>query len=483
MRLTVGEILNAVGGRLVAGDPDEAATGVSTDSRALQAGDLFVALKGERHDGHQYLADVFAKGAAAAIVQEGAEEPNPDFRNLIEVRDTLTALGDLAHFWRRRFPIPVVAITGSNGKTTAKDMTAAVLAAAYRVLKTEGNFNNLIGLPLTLFRLRPEHEMAVVEMGMNRLGEIDRLAEIASPSVGVVTTVARAHLEGLGGLANVARAKGELIARLPEGGLAVLNADASGGGRFTPEFARAARRRGARAATFGLSPKADYRAIRVKAEGLKGVRFDARVVGKKWGKTAAFSLGVPGRHNVSNALAAIAVGDRFDVPVSKMRSALSRFHAGSKRMEIVRLAKGIDVVNDCYNANPDSTEASLHFLKELGPRRRRVAVLGEMLELGRWAASCHREVGGAAARSGVKLLFAVGPHAEDLVKGARRAGLAKSSSFSFGQVEESLPMIRSLLKAKDVVLVKGSRGMKMERVTEDLMGRGMARHAPTGGTT
>lgn len=312
--------------------------------------------------------------------------------------------------------------------------------------------------------------MAVVEMGMNRLGEIGRLAEIASPSVGVVTSVARAHLEGLGGLANVARAKGELIARLPEGGLAVLNADASGGGRFTPRLARTARRRGARAATFGLSPEADYRAVRVKAEGLKGVRFAARVRGK----SAAFSLGVPGLHNVSNALAAIAVGDRFDVPVSKMNAALVRFRGGSKRMEVVRLAKGIDVVNDCYNANPDSAEASLHFLKDLGPRRRRVAVLGEMLELGRWAASCHREVGGAAARSGVKLLFAVGPHAEDLVKGARRAGLAKSASFSFGQVEESLPMIRSLLKAKDVVLVKGSRGMKMERVTEALLNGGKA---------
>jgi UDP-N-acetylmuramoyl-tripeptide--D-alanyl-D-alanine ligase len=470
VKLTVGEILGAVGGRLVAGDPDDAATGVSTDSRALQAGDLFVALKGERHDGHQYLAEVFGKGAAAAIVQEGSEEPNPDFRNLIEVPDTLRALGDLARFWRRRFPIPVVAVTGSNGKTTAKDMTAAVLSARYRVLKTEGNFNNLIGLPLTLFRLTPEHEMAVVEMGMNRMGEIARLAEIAEPGVGVVTTVARAHLEGLGGLANVARAKGELIARLPEGGLAVLNADASGGGRFAAAFARSARARGAKSVTCGLSKRADYRAFRVKAEGLKGVRFAARV----GGKTVPFVLGVPGRHNVANALAAIAVGDRFGVPASKMRSALARFHAGSKRMEVVRLPKGIDVVNDCYNANPDSTEASLQFLKDMGPRRRRVAVLGEMLELGRWTEACHREVGGAAARAGVKLLVAVGPHAGDLVKGARREGLAPSASFSFPKVEESLPLIRSLLRPKDVVLVKGSRGMKMERVTEALSNGGKA---------
>jgi UDP-N-acetylmuramoyl-tripeptide--D-alanyl-D-alanine ligase len=467
VRLAIGEILQAVGGRLVAGDPDDAATGVSTDSRSLQAGDLFVALKGERHDGHQYLAQVFAKGAAGAIVQEGAEEPNPDFKNLIEVPDTLKALGDLARFWRRRFAIPVVAVTGSNGKTTAKDMIAAVLASKFRVLKTEGNFNNLIGLPLTLFRLAPEHEMAVVEMGMNRLGEIGRLSEIAEPRVGVVTTVARAHLEGLGGLSNVARAKGELVGRLPGGGLAVLNADADGGGRFTPAFARAARERGAAVVTFGLSKTAACRAFRVKSEGLKGVRFAARVKGK----TVPFAIGVPGRHNVANALAALAVGDRFGVPASKMRSALARFHGGAKRMETVRLPKGIDVVNDCYNANPDSTEASLRFLKDLGPRRRRVAVLGEMLELGRWAASCHREVGNAAAKAGVKLLFAVGPHAGDLVKGARRAGLSQKASFAFGEVEESLPMIRSLLRPKDVVLVKGSRGMRMERITEGLGGR------------
>ena len=478
MKLKVSEILKAVGGRLVSGDEDDAATGVSTDSRLLQAGDLFVALTGERHDGHQYLADVFAKGAAAAIVLEGADEPNPAFKNLIEVSDTLKALGDLARFWRGRFSIPVVAITGSNGKTTAKDMTASMLAAKYRVLKTEGNFNNLIGLPLTLFRLGPEHEMAVVEMGMNRLGEIARLAEIARPDVGIVTTVARAHLEGLGGLANVARAKGELIARLPEGGVAVLNADSAGGGRFTPGFAKTARSRGARVTTFGLSEKADYRGFRVKPDGLKGVRFASRL----GGKTVSFAIGVPGRHNVSNALAALAVGDRFGVPVSKMKQALARFHAGSKRMEVVRLAKGIDVVNDCYNANPDSTEASLYFLKDLGRSRRRVAILGEMIELGRWTASCHREVGGAAAKSGVKLLFAVGLHAEDTVRGARQAGISKSTSFSFREVEESLPIIKSLLRPKDVVLVKGSRGMRMERITENLC-RGMARHAPTGETS
>lgn len=468
MKLTIDEILRATGGRLVTGDPDDVATGVSTDSRSLQAGDLFVALKGERHDGHQYLAAAFSKGAAAGLVEEGAESLSPDFRNLIEVSDTLKALGDLAHFWRRRFPVRVIAITGSNGKTTVKDMAAGILSARYRVLKTEGNFNNLVGLPLTLFHLRGDEETAIVEMGMNRLGEIARLTEIAEPSVGLVTSVARAHLEGLGGLSNVARAKGEMIQRLPRGGIAILNAD----DRFTPRLARAARKRGAEVFTFGLAKAADYRAIRVRLDGLKGARFSARL-GRKEEKAVDFRIGVPGRHHVVNALAALAVGNLFAVPVAKMKSALARFHPGSKRMEVVALGKGINVINDCYNANPDSTEASLRFLKDLGKSRRRVAVLGEMLELGRWAPQSHREVGGAAARSGVKLLFAVGPHADDTVRGARRAGMARGASLPFAEVEDSLPVIRSLLRPRDIVLVKGSRGMKMERVTEDLC-RGVA---------
>jgi UDP-N-acetylmuramoyl-tripeptide--D-alanyl-D-alanine ligase len=464
VRLTLEDILKATGGRLASPATEDDMGGVSTDSRTIQPGDLFIALTGERHDGHQYLGDVFAKGAAGAIVQEGVESVSPNFKNLVEVPDTLKALGDLARFWRRRFSPSVIAVTGSNGKTTAKDMTAAVLASQYSVLKTEGNFNNLIGLPLTLFRLKGGEEMAVVEMGMNHLGEIDRLAEIAEPETGVITSVARAHLEGLGGLPNVARAKGELIARLPEGGLAVVHAD----NRFAPMFRRAARARKARAVGFGLSKAAEYRALSVKPDGLKGVGFTVRVRGK----TVKFRLGVPGRHNVSNALAAIAVGDRYDVPVAKMKSALARFHAGSKRMEVVPLPKGIDVINDCYNANPDSTEASLHFLKDLGRSRRRVAVLGEMLELGRWAPQGHREVGGVAAKSGVKLLVAVGPHAGDLVRGARKAGMAKSSALSFKEVEETLPVLKSLLRPKDIVLVKGSRGMRMERITDSLAAGG-----------
>lgn len=460
MRLTVGEILDATGGQLVRGSKEAVVTGVSTDSRTVRKGQLFVALRGDKHDGHDHLREVHRKGVPAAIVDRRVKTPT---KNLIRVKDTLRALGDLAYHWRRRFPIQVVAVTGSNGKTTAKDMIAQVLATRYRVLKTEGNFNNLIGLPLTVFRLRGGEEIAVLEMGMNRPGEIDRLAEIAAPSVGVITNVARAHLEGLGGLAGVAKAKGELLDRLTPGGLAVLNRD----DRFFNRLKKRALRHRARVVSFGAGSGSDYRAVEAKTIDLKGLRFTAILRGRR----TVFRMPVIGRHNVSNALAALAVGDRFEVPVAKMRGAIGRFRAMSKRMEVVTLPRGTAVINDCYNANPDSMAASLDFLKEAAGRRRTVAVLGDMLELGSAAAEAHREVGVQAARAGVSLLVAAGPHAKEVVAGARRAGLPPARGFVVNSAEASIPLVRSLVRPGDIVLIKGSRGMKMERVTEGLQAR------------
>lgn len=448
----------------MAGSTKDVVTGVSTDSRSIQRGDLFVALRGERHDGHDHLEEVRRKGAIAAIVDRGVKSR---MKNLVRTKDTLRALGDLAHDWRKRFPIPVVAVTGSNGKTTVKDLIARVLATKYRVLKTEGNFNNLIGLPLTIFRIKGDEEIAVLEMGMNRPGEIDRLAEIASPKVGVVTNVARAHLEGLGGLVGVARAKGELLDRLVPGGVAVLNRD----DRFFEPMKKRALRHGARVASFGTGRGSDYRVLRSNIEGLRGIRFAANLKGRK----ASFRMSTAGRHNVSNALAALAVADQFGVPINRMRRALGGFRPSAKRMEMVRLPKGIRVINDSYNANPDSMTASLRLLQDLGRggsvRTRTVAILGDMFELGRQAPALHREVGREAAECGVTLLFAVGSHAKEMVAAARRAGLSAASSLPFSTVESSLPVIRSFLKSGDLVLVKGSRGMKMERVTEDLKKR------------
>lgn len=470
MKLTVGEILTATGGRLEAGAlkgfGDGVVTGVSTDTRTVKAGEVFVALKGETHDGHDHVEEAAKKGAAAVLIHREAATGTP---HVIRVKDTLSALGDLARYWRRKFPVPVVGVTGSNGKTTAKDLIAAVLGTRYRVLKTEGNFNNLIGLPLTIFRMRGDEDVAVLEMGMNRPGEIARLGEIAEPTVGVITTVARAHLEGLGKLANVAKAKGELLDRLPAGGLAVLPAD----NVYFDILAARARKRGACVESFGLKRGSNYRALSSRVEGLRAIAFEAAWEDRR----ESFRMPVAGRHNALNALAAIAVADHFQVPVPGIKKALAGFRTGAKRMEIVSLSGGVKVINDCYNANPDSTIASLDFLHDLAlwkKKGRRVAVIGEMLELGAFAKKSHEEVGRRAAQAGVGLLIAVGSHAEEMAAGARRAGLASSRTYALADAEEALPLVKSFLRKGDLVLVKGSRGMKMERITEGLKERGVS---------
>lgn len=439
------------------GSGEGVVTGVSTDSRTIRKGELFVALRGERHDGHDHLAEVFGKGASAALVDRPV---TTRIRHCVRVKDTLRALGDLAHDWRMRFPVPVVAVTGSNGKTTTKDMIARVLARRFRVLKTEGNFNNLIGLPLTLFRLGARAEIAVLEMGMNREGEIDRLAAIAEPEVGVITNIARAHLEGLGSLERIVRAKGELLRRLPAKGLAILNAD-------TPRFTQLRKAVRSRLVTFGSAPRATVRLVSCRLRDLKGLDLTVRL----HAKDHPFHLPILGRHNAANALAALAVGDHFGIPVAAARKSLSRFQTGSKRMEILRLRRRIDLINDSYNANPDSTAASLEFLEEAGAGRRRVAVLGEMLELGRFSAKAHREVGLRAARSRADLLFAVGDHAEETLRGATMGGLSPKAVAAFGTVAQAIRALRSAVRPGDLVLVKGSRGMRMERISEALQER------------
>lgn len=458
MRLTIGEIVEATKGQTMTGSLTDTVTGISTDSRTLKKGQLFFALHGENHDGHRYLDSVFEKGASGAVVDR---DVSSGMLNIVRVKDTQRALGDLAQYWRRRFSIPVVAVTGSNGKTTTKDMIAAVLATRYRVLKTEGNFNNLIGLPLTLFRLTPQDEVAVLEMGMNRAGEIDRLAEIGEPKVGVITNVARAHLEGLGSLAHIVRAKAELLGRLPKEGVAVLNKEDSS----YPQLKKSSR---SRVVTFGARKGSTVRWMSSQTNLLKGMSFSALVHEKK----SSFKIHLLGRHNISNALSAIAVGDYFGIPLKEIKKALSAFQSASKRMEVVSKARGIDLINDCYNANPDSVKASLQFLLEFQKQRRHkrrlFIILGDMLELGPSAALLHREVGREVARAKAGFLVAVGEHAKAVVQGAIKGGLSPKKGIFFRDVETAIPTIREHLKPKDLVLIKGSRGMKMERVADAL---------------
>lgn len=474
MRLSSKDIATAVNGAQISGQPDFVVTGVSTDSRTIKEGDLFFALHGANHDGHHYIEEVLKKGASAVVVDRTINLPPA---NIVLVKDTLRALGDLARFWRRCFSIPVVAVTGSNGKTTTKDLIAAILSARFKVLKTEGNFNNLIGLPHTIFRLREEEktEIMVLEMGMNHPGEIDRLSEIAEPQVGVITNVARAHMEGLGSLSKVARAKGELLLRLPRNGVAILNRDDAHYSLLKKLALKGGSRR--KIKTFGKNASSYAQLLTFSSDPLKGTRLRAKV-GKKMG---SFAIPLMGRHNAINTLVALAVGDSLGMSPAQMRKGLSDFCPASKRMEIISLPQGIDIINDCYNANPDSVLASLDFLKEISARRRHVAILGEMLETGREASRYHREVGRYVLKSGVNLLFAIGEHANDMIKGAReKKGLCPKCCFAFDSVEAALPSIQMKLRPRDFVLIKGSRGMRMERITEEIQRLGINQMGQTG---
>jgi UDP-N-acetylmuramoyl-tripeptide--D-alanyl-D-alanine ligase len=449
MRLDVQRIAQLTGGQVLPPGARATVSGVSTDSRTLRPGDLFVALRGERFDGHSFLARAVEGGAAACLSEEVvAGLPVP----VVHVSDTLHALGELAAARRREFAGPVVAVTGSSGKTSTKEMLAAILALTGPGLKTEGNFNNLIGLPLTLFRLEPDHRWAVLEMGMSARGEIARLAQIAAPDIGIITNVGPAHLETLHGLDGVARAKGELFAALPAGGTAVINAD-------DERVAGIPVANGVRRLLFGFGAAAEVRAEAVAAAGAS-VSFRLLLPEGAWPVT----LPVAGRHNVANALAAAAAATALGVLGEVIARGLGSFRPASGRMEVVSLADGTVLVEDSYNANPLSVRAALAALDEMGGEGRRIAVLGDMLELGEAAAGLHREVGAAAARH-VDLLLLLGPLASETAAGAREAGMAAEAVTVVASHEEAAERLRQLLRPGDRVLVKGSRGMRMEKVS------------------
>jgi len=450
-RVRLADVSRALGARAGAGG-DLAVTGVSIDTRTLVPGDVFVAIRGERFDGHTFVSEAFARGAAAAVVSSGADLDDAVGPTLL-VEDTVTALQDLSAWYRSRFEPTLVAVTGTNGKTTTKDMIAGALSTRMTTLKTEGNFNNHIGVPLTLLRLAREHDAAVVEMGMNHEGEIARLAQVARPLIGVVTNVSRAHLETMGDLGAIARAKGELLEALPAEGVAVLNGD-------DPLVMSQAERTRARVETFGLSEGAATRAVDVE-EKPHGVRFALAGGG-------LVELPVPGRHNVMNALAAVAVSRALGIPPSEAAAGIASFTPSAMRTSIVRVA-GRVILNDAYNANPGSLAAALSTLVSVAGGRPTAAVLGDMLELGRESASAHREAGARAAELGIDYLFLFGVEVAALAEGAVASGMSRERVRIY-ETKAALAQALEDLPDGAVVLVKGSRGMRMEEVVE-LLGR------------
>jgi UDP-N-acetylmuramoyl-tripeptide--D-alanyl-D-alanine ligase len=457
MNWCIKDILTACGGRFLYGRADQCFNGVGIDSRTIDPGALFVAIHGERHDAHKFIPQVVDRGVRGIVIeaQSGIAMQHGQWKAkgvaCVTVADTTRALGGLAAFVRQKYHIPVVAITGSNGKTTTRQMTAAVMARRYKTLATPGNLNNEIGLPLTLFKLNRSHLAAVLELGINHFGEMDRLGAICKPTMGMITNVGQAHLEFLKNLDGVARAKGELLSHIDPNGYLILNKD-------DERVASLAARAVCQVVYFGVSPHADIRAESI-VESVDGIAFtlvlpDAQV---------PVLLKTSGRFMVSNALAAAAVGHLAGVSAQQIRLGLESFSPESGRLRVIETAKRVTVIDDTYNANPASMAAALQTLSTLGKTGRCFAVLGDMLELGDQAGKLHRQVGILAGEVGLFKLYAHGEYASEVVAGATKSGMAKAQISAIGK-EEILADLIPLLRPDDWVLVKGSRAMKMETV-------------------
>ena len=445
MILNLQEVAAAIGARGAA--PPGEASGWSVDSRTQVPGDVYFALRGPNHDGHDFVAAVLANGAAAAVV----ERENGLARELA-VDDTLAALQAAGAWARRRWGGTVIGVTGSAGKTTTKDAIAHLLSVGIATGRTMGNFNNHVGVPLSILRLPDDCRAAVLEMGMNHAGEIRELARIAAPEIGVVTNVGYAHVEFFDSIEGVAAAKRELIESLPADGVAVLNGDDV----RVREFRRA---HSGRSVTFGFSAEAEVRAEAVE-EAACGTRFRALGVD--------FETRMAGRHSVMNLLAALAVAREFGIAPERLREAVSGFGAGKMRGERSE-HNGMVIWNDCYNSNPEAAQSMIDVLRGTAARRR-IAVLGEMLELGDAAEKLHRQVGSYAAEHGVDLLVGVRGHARDMVDAAREAGLATDAVF-FADPAEAGRFLRGKARTGDAILFKGSRGVRVEQALEEFLGR------------
>ncbi len=464
MAWTQNEIMEATSGSLRSQGRKTRFGEIVTDSNKVKKGSVFVALKGERLDGHRFVGDAVARGAGCVLVHRRWHGPVARDATVIQVTDTLRALGDLAHFRRRRYAPQVLAVTGSNGKTTTKEMLASMLERGAlhgeplkgKVLKTKGNFNNLVGLPLTLLGLRRRHRVAVVEMGTNRPGEIQRLAQIAAPDIGIITSVAPAHLEGLRSLAGVAKEKGALFTAVRPGGAIAVNLD-------DPWVRRLAKKYSGRKITYGKGGQ--IRAASGASLCSDGMRFTL-CLGRRRRRVHLHFLG---QHNIANAVGAAAIAYAFGVDAAVIRDGLESVRPHAMRSQVENW-RGIGIINDAYNANPASMEAALRTLSQIPCRGQKIAVLGDMFELGKSARNEHVRLGIMVAHARIQGLYLLGNQANEVKKGALRGGM-KPDRVMIGTDHKDLALqLRRQIRKGDWILVKGSRGMTMEKVLEELKG-------------
>ena len=465
--LTLADLIEAISGQRPAG-AEQPISGATHDSRSAASGMLFVALKGERLDGHDYVADAFAKGTSVALLQReltgkfktldlrGGRKPvsfTPSDHLCVLVDDSLAALQKTAAFWRRKLKLRVIGITGSVGKTTSKELIAEVLSQRYRTFKSIGNFNNEIGLPLSVLSITEQHERAVLEMGFYVIGEIALLADIAVPEVGVITNIGTVHAERAGSQEAIYQGKAELVRALPKDGMAILNID-------DPNVKRMAAETKERVFFYGLDPKADLYADEIEGLGLDGVRFHLHY-GRE---TLNVRIPLIGRHSVHTALRAAAVGLVEGLAWGEILAGL-RIGNPQLRLMAVPGRNGSLLLDDTYNASPESTVAALNLLEELEGRK--VAVLGDMLELGPYEVQGHQTVGNLAAKV-ADLLVTVGPRARTIAETAKAAGLDAKAITQFETSEQALTFLKKSLVKGDVVLVKGSRAVQMEKIVPEL---------------
>jgi UDP-N-acetylmuramoyl-tripeptide--D-alanyl-D-alanine ligase len=453
--LTLSQIAAFAGGAVAAGNGDATVSRVSTDSRTLQAGDLFVPLRGENFDGHKFIQQAAERGAVGAMVEEKWNGTAPESFGLIRVAHTLVGYQTLAANYRASLSLKIIAITGSNGKTSTKDFVAATLARKFRVTKTEGNFNNHVGLPQTMLAANREDEIAVWEMGMNHPGEIAGLAKLAAPDVAIITNVGVAHIEFMGSREAIAQEKGALAEAVAANGTVILNAD----DEFSESISKRTR---ARIVLAGIE-NGSVRAVDI-TQSATGSEFTIL----EGAHRCRAQLPVPGIHMVQNAMLAVAAGRVFNLSLEECAVGLASTPLTKARLQIKEI-DGIRFIDDSYNANPDSMKAALRTLVELDSDGRRLAVLGEMGELGAESERGHREVGEAAAQMRIDELIAVGPIGGAIARAAAKAGLKKS--VAVGSHEEAAEMLAKSAAFGDLVLIKGSRSARMERVLEEFTKR------------
>ena len=434
--------------------------GVSTDSRQVEKGNIFIALHGENFDGHDFVCKAVEKGAASVII---SNEKSLDLAkvdkavSIIKVSDTLQALGDLAHNYRQRFSLPVIGLTGSSGKTTTKEMMATIIGRKKTILKTEGNLNNLIGLPQTIFRLTAEHELAILEMGTNTRGEIKRLTRIARPTIGLITNIGPAHLAGFGSLDVVAQEKGDLFLNMAQAGIAVVNSD-------DEAVKIIAERCNSRRINFSMSPNADITVNDIEKNGARGMRFNLIIDGI----SHKVEMKIVGIHHVYNAMAAAACAWAAGIGSETIKEGLEAFSPVGGRMEMIKLQNGAYVIDDSYNANPASVREALMTLKDLKNNHSGYVFLGDMLELGDAAEEMHRKIGMLLGTIGVNAVFLQGEYSAITAAAARDGGLLQENIFIVQDSKEGIAYLRKNFKKGDWVLVKGSRRMKMENIVAQI---------------